>query len=155
MNLGLYQNLSSWYFHLQGQISFHILSFLDREELKPAGPQAWVEEAFGVDVDLVLQVLELQVQVKSDALLEIYWRKTPLNKYWKSYHVNLVHWRYFEGGAIFYWGRSQVNILFALQNGLESRLNYLSPEVLRISNTWGNYFCEGTHLLLETWQFDG
>ena len=78
MNLVLYQNLSSWYFHLQGQISFHILSFLDGEELKPAGPQAWVEEAFGVDIDLVLQVLELQVQVKSDALLEIYWRKTPL-----------------------------------------------------------------------------
>ena len=38
MNLVLYQNLSSWYFHLQGQISFHILAFLDGEELKAAGP---------------------------------------------------------------------------------------------------------------------
>ena len=72
MNLVLYQNLSSWYFHLQGQVSFHILAFLDGEELQPASPQARVEEAFGVDIDLVLHVLELQVQVKSDALLEIY-----------------------------------------------------------------------------------
>ena len=38
MNLGLYQYLSSCYFHLQGQISFHILAFLDGEELKAAGP---------------------------------------------------------------------------------------------------------------------
>ena len=100
MNLVLYQNLSSWYFHLQGQISFHILSFLDGEELKPAGPQAWVEEAFGVDVDLVLLMVKLQVQVKSDTPL-----KYVEEQGWKNlqtYHIHFVHWRDFEGRTITY-----------------------------------------------------
>ena len=58
-------------FYLQAQGNFHILAFLDREEFEPARLQAGVEKTFGVDIDLVLLVLELKVQVKSDTPLEI------------------------------------------------------------------------------------
>ena len=76
------------------------MAFLDREEFKPPRRMTVVKITFGVDVDLVLLMVKLQVQVKSDTPL-----KDVEEQGWKNlktHHIHFVHWRDFESRTVTY-----------------------------------------------------
>ena len=87
------------------------MAFLDREEFKPPRRKIVVKITFGVDVDLVLLMVKLQVQVKSDTPL-----KDVEEQGWKNlktHHIHFVHWRDFESRTVTY---RNVYLIFFLIN---------------------------------------
>ena len=88
------------------------MAFLNREEFKPPRRKIVVKITFGVDVDLVLLMVKLQVQVKSDTPL-----KDVEEQGWnnlKTHHIHFVHWRDFESRTVTY-RNVQLSVSFSLK----------------------------------------